>query len=57
MEDDMKPCAECGMPVDGDDLFCSDACYDLFMYSDEEEGLPPFPRPSIPPSDFYDLPF
>lgn len=39
----MKRCAECGMPTEGDDLFCCDACYDVFVYSDEDEGLPPSP--------------
>lgn len=52
----MIRCAECGMPVDGDDLFCSDVCYDLFMYSDEDEGLPPSPR-LAPTENFDELPF
>lgn len=55
LEDEMK-CAECGMPVDGDDLFCSDACYDVFMYADEDEGLPPSPR-LAPTENFDELTF
>ena len=52
----MKSCAECGMRTDGDDLFCSDVCYDLFMYSDEDEGLPPSPR-LTQTDNFDELPF
>lgn len=55
-KESMKPCAECGMPTEEDDLFCSDACYDLFMYSDEDEGLPPSPR-LTQTENFDELPF
>lgn len=54
----MKRCAECGMPTEEDDLFCSDACYDLFMYGDESYTPPSCPWP--PPmgnTEYDELPF
>lgn len=53
----MNRCAECGELIPEGETFCSDDCYDLWMYEDDGLALPPSKPVILPPIDFDAIPF